>query len=432
MGCSSSDNKQGRQVDMKTQRNMTVLRVAPLVTAWIALTTVLCPTLAAGQSDRISIRAGVLLDGRGGMRENVDLIVQDGLIRSIVPSSGEVDYDLSGLTVMPGAIDTHVHINWHFDPDGKTHHLSREQESPDQAALYAVENAYQTLQAGITTVQSLGSRVDKNVRDAINRGTIPGPKILTSLQAINERTGSPDAIRQRVRQLKADGADVIKIFGSASIRVGGTPTLSQEQMDAACGEATAVGLRSAVHAHGPESAQRAVRAGCTVVEHGALLDQETLQLMARMGTYYDPNIHLIFRNYFENRAKYVGIGGYTDAGFDQMEAAVPRALEAFKWAVATPGLKIVFGTDAVAGAHGRNLEELIYRVEAGGQDPMEAIISATSGAAASIGLGGATGVLSAGMVADIIAVNGNPLENISALRDVRFVMARGSVARNDP
>ncbi len=295
-----------------------------------------------------------------------------------------------------------------------------------------MENAYVTLMAGITTMQSLGSPVDRDVRDWIARGVIPGPRILTSLGSITQRTGTPEEIREVVRQRAADGADVIKIFGSASIRVGGGPTMSVEQMEAACGEARNQGLRSAVHAHGPESVRRAVMAGCTVIEHGALLDDASLDLMAAHGTYYDPHIGLIFRNYFENKEKYLGVGNYTEEGFAQMERAVPTALDVFKRALTRSDLKVVFGTDAVAGAHGRNFEELIYRVQEGGQDPMEAIISATSLAAASLDMDDTIGSIAPGMEADIIAVDGNPLEDITALRRVVFVMKGGTVYRAPP
>ncbi len=400
----------------------------------VALVLMLLFTAAAtSQAQVTAVRAGRVLDGKGGVQQDATIwivnsrIVQDRQIGAAV-------YDLTdipNLTLMPGGIDTHVHIGWHFDADGKTHHASPEEESGEQAMLYAVENAYRTLMGGVTTVQSLGARVDRDLRDWIARGTIPGPRVITSLSAINDRTGNPAAIRQRVRDLAADGADVIKIFASASIRVGGTPTMSQQQLDAACGEASAQGLRTAVHAHGPESATRSVQAGCTVIEHGALLDDATLDLMMERGTYYDPHIGLIFRNYFENKEHYLGIGNYTEEGFAQMERAVPTALNVFKKALTRPDLRIVFGTDAVAGAHGRNFEELIYRVEQGGQEPMDAVISATSRAAESLGLGETLGSIAPGLEADIIGVLGNPLEDITALRRVVFVMKGGVVYKND-
>ncbi len=390
----------------------------------------LIPSLTVAQTQPVVLRVGTAIDGRGGTFHNTSIVIEGSKIARIDAGAPNVTYDLTGLTVMPGGIDTHTHLDWHFDRDDRIHHLSREEESDQQRMLYAVENAYMTLMGGITTVQNLGSRLDADLRNWIARGKIPGPRILTSLQSINVRSGEPSEIRQRVRRLAADGADVIKIFASASIRVGGTPTMTEEQLRAACGEAAASGLRSAVHAHGPESARRSVVAGCTVIEHGALLDAATLELMAARATYYDPNIHLIFRNYFENKERFLGIGNYTEEGFAQMERAVPTALAVFQQALATPNLKVVFGTDAVAGAHGRNFEELIYRVEAGGQAPMDAIVSATSRAAESLRLGDELGSIAPGMEADLIALDGDPLQDITALRRVVFVMKGGVVYKN--
>jgi imidazolonepropionase-like amidohydrolase len=375
--------------------------------------------------ERVSIRAERLLDGSGKVLENANVVVEGGTIRE-VSSGGKADYDLRGMTVLPGLIDTHVHLSWHFDPDGRLHQ-DHPEETAEDATLYAMENAYRTLMGGFTTVQSLGSPVDKPVRDAIARGILPGPRILTSLGAITEKTGGPDAMCEFVRARAKEGADVIKIFASASIRDGGAPTLSREQLDAACGEAKKVGLRAVVHAHGPESARRSVLAGCTAIEHGSLLDAETLRLIADKGVYFDPNTHLVFENYFTNKAHYLGIGNYTEEGFAQMEKAVPSVLEVFKTGLTIPKLKVVFGTDAVAGAHGRNVEELVYRVQKGGQDPEKAILSATSLAAESLGLSSTVGTIGPGMAADVIAVEGNPLTDITALRNVRFVMKGGRV-----
>lgn len=386
--------------------------------------------IAAAQEDLI-LRTDRLIDGRGNVLENRDIAVLDGAIAGFFERDSDtvVDYDLTGLTVLPGLIDTHVHVGWHFDPDGKLH--DDDDEPGEISALYAAGNAYAMLMAGFTTVQSLGSDVDKHVRDAVAQGALPGPRILTSLRSISARTGSVEDIRRFVRAQKNRGADVTKVFASASIRNGGGPTMSQEQLDAACGEARALGLRSVVHAHGPESARRSVLAGCTTIEHGALLDREVMSLMAERGVYFDPNTHLIFQNYFDNKARYLGIGNYDEEGFRQMELAVPSVLEVFKQGLRIPGLKMVFGTDAVAGAHGNNIEELIYRVQIGGQDPHQAILSATSLAAASLGLGDTIGALEKGMTADLIAVEGNPLEDITALRRVRFVMKSAKVVKNE-
>ena len=355
-----------------------------------------------------------------------DVVLSGGQIVDIVPRGegvGATVIDLTGLTLLPGLIDTHVHLGWHFGTDGK---LARDSD-PAVRALHAVENGVRTLHAGVTTVQSLGGAEDGPVRALFARGGVAGPRVLTSLGALSLRTGDANALRQAVRDLAARGADVIKIFASESIRTGGGPTLSQDQLDAACGEARARGLRSAVHAHGPESARRAVRAGCTVIEHGALLDPETLDMMADAGTFYDPNIHLIFQNYFDNEDRYLGVGGYTAEGFQAMRAAVPRALDVFRVALETDGLRTVFGTDAVAGAHGRNVEELVYRVEVGGQPPLDAISGATSVAAASLGMEDRLGRIAPGFIADLIAVEGDPTEDIRALARVRWVMTDGRV-----
>jgi imidazolonepropionase-like amidohydrolase len=405
----------------------------PVLTLILALAAPLAG--APGDPQPVTLRVGRLLDGRGGVLRDVTVTVEGSRItridRGTTPAATAATHDLRGLTLMPGGVDTHVHIAWHFDQNGKTHGQPGVEETPAQTQLYAVENALETVRGGITTVQSLGAPEDRDLRDWIARGTIPGPRVLTSLEPISDASRTPEQLREDVRKLAADGADVVKIFASKSIRDGGAPTFSQEQLDAACGEARARGLRVAVHAHGKESARRAALAGCTSVEHGVLLDAETLRVLAERGTYFDPNLDLVFRNYFENREKFLGVGNYTAEGFAQMERAVPLALEVFRQALKTPGLKVVFGTDALAGSHGRNFEELIYRVEKGGQDPGAAIVSATSLAAESLGLGDKVGTVAPGYEADLIAVDGDPLQDIRALKRVVWVMKGGKVVRNE-
>jgi imidazolonepropionase-like amidohydrolase len=237
---------------------------------------------------------------------------------------------------------------------------------------------------------------------------------------------TPDEIRADIRQKKADGADLIKIFASASIRDGGTPTLTQEQVDAACGEARAQSLRSMVHAHSPESMMRAARAGCTVVEHGGLANAEALKLLAEKGVWFDPNIGLVTQNYLENRKRFLGIGNYTEEGFAAMEKALGQKDQMFRLALNTPGLKMTMGTDAVAGAHGQNMREVVERVKSG-QEPMAAIVALTSGSAASMGLDKEIGAIASGMTADLVVVEGDPLKDISALQRVRFVMHAGKI-----
>jgi imidazolonepropionase-like amidohydrolase len=297
--------------------------------------------------------------------------------------------------------------------------------------LYAAENAWVTLVNGFTTVQSAGALSDRELRDAIARGVLPGPRILSSLGSMNERTGTPDQIREYVRKQKQTGADFIKIFASRSIRDGGARTMSDEQLAAACGEARALGLRTLVHAHAADAILAATRAGCTQVEHGAYADDEALKYMAEKGVYFDPNIGLVLQNYIENKARFLGIGNYDDEGFAFMQKAVPTNYAMFKRALAA-NVKMPMGTDAVAGAHGQNAREIITRVRDGGQDPRDAIIGATSLAAESMGLGAEIGALAAGLQADLVAVAGDPLKDIETLRRVAFVMKGGIVYRAPP
>ena len=287
---------------------------------------------------------------------------------------------------------------------------------------------------GFTTVQSIGEAENGDLRDAINAGLTPGPRVLTSLGSLNERSGggSTDSLRAVVRRFKAQGADVIKIFASKSIRDGGEATMTNEQLAAACGEATAVGLRSVVHAHSADAVQRAARAGCTQVEHGVFADDVTRALLVANGTFFDPQCGLVFHNYLDNKAWFEGIGNYNAAGFASMEQALPLAEAGIGLASRAPGLKLVFGTDAVAGAHGRNAEELVCRVRRGGQPAMDAIVSATSRAAESLGLAREIGRIAVGYSADIVATEGDPSTEIEASQRMRFVMRNGRIYRNDP
>jgi imidazolonepropionase-like amidohydrolase len=168
------------------------------------------------------------------------------------------------------------------------------------------------------------------------------------------------------------------------------------------------------------------------VEHGSLANRESLQFVADHGTYFDPNIGLVAQNYLAHRANFLGIGNYTDEGMAAMEKGIPESLAVFKMALAIKGMKIVYGTDAVAGAHGHNVEELIYRVQKGGQDPKAAIASATSISAESLNMGDKIGSLAPGMEADIIAVEGDPLKDIAVMRRVVFVMRSGKVFKSRP
>ncbi len=397
-----------------------------------ALATVLLAAVAAAaQQGETRIHAGMLLDGRGGVVRDATVVIRGSKIARIEtgPAAGaQATYDLGTLTLLPGLIDTHVHLSWHFGPDGR---YATRDASQAEAMGYTLENAYVTLMAGFTTIQSVGSPIDKEARDAIARGVLPGPRVLTCIRAITNPKLTPDEIRDTVRKLKAEGADLIKVFASESIRNGGKQTLTAEQIQAACGEAKAQGLRTLVHAYGPDTIEAVARAGCTAVEHGTFANDRALGVMAEQGTWFDPNIGLVKQNYLENRAKYQGIGNYDEAGFAAMEKAIGTDLAMFEQALKVPNLKIVFGTDAVAGAHGRNVEELIYRVQKGGQAPAAAIRSVTSLAAESMALDTMVGAVAPGLEADLIAVDGDPLADVTTLEHVKFVMKGGAVVKDE-
>jgi imidazolonepropionase-like amidohydrolase len=384
--------------------------------------------LVNAQEKTIVLVAATIIDGSGKVLKNQPIIVHGSKITQIggqIPGGAEV-YNLGDLTITPGLIDTHAHIMWHFDNE----RLAGREEPPLQAILHAVDNAVVTLDAGFTTIQSPGSPEDKYLRDAIARGIIPGPRILTSLQPLTETSGDPEKLRELVRERKQQGADFIKIFASKSIREGGAQTMSDAQLQAACGEAKRLGLRTLVHAHAASAAKAASIAGCTSVEHGAFVTDDVFELMVKNGTYFDPNIGLVLQNYIVNKEKYLGIGNYNEEGFADMVKGEAIVLDGFKRALKIKGLQIIYGTDAVAGAHGRNGEEYIARVQQGGQDAMAALVSATSLSAKSLNMADQIGTIAPGMQADIIAMDGNPLIDPTSVRRIEFVMKGGTIFKN--
>jgi imidazolonepropionase-like amidohydrolase len=403
------------------------------------------PVQEPARGKRIVIAASTVLDGKGGVLRDVRIAVEGSKIRAIETiggpedgaaiglghgiGPGPVDYDLRGLTVLPGWIDAHAHITWNFGKDGKNAGMGG---TSQEDAYQSASNAWVTLMAGFTTIQSPGAANDIPLRDAIAKGKLAGPRILTAVEPLfgqGEKTGTPEEIRAFVRKQKAVGADVIKIFASQSIRQGGGMTLSQEQLNAACDEAKKQGLRTLVHAY-KDAVRAATLAGCTEIEHGTLATDEDLKLMAEKGVYLDPQAGLIIENYLLHKEQYLGTPGYTEEGFAAMEKILPMNHELVQHAVKTPGLKIVFGTDAVAGAHGRNAEEFIDRVRDGGVEPMAAMVSANSLGAEALGMGDRIGTIAPGLQADVIALDGDPLKDITAVRRVVFVMKGGVVYKN--
>jgi imidazolonepropionase-like amidohydrolase len=376
---------------------------------------------------QIVIAAGTVLDGKGGVLRDTRIVIEGSKIVRIDPKAEPVNYDLRTLTVLPGWIDAHVHITWSFGPDGKN---AGGGGTTPYATYAAAANAWATLMAGFTTVQSVGSPNDLPLRDAIARGALPGPRILTSAEALlgrNQQSGTPEKIRAFIRKQKEAGADVIKIFAAASVR---RPQmlLSQEQLNAACDEAKKLGLRTLVHAY-KDAVRAAVLAGCTQVEHGPLATDDDLKLMAQKGVWLDPQAGLVMENYLLHKDKFTGTPGYPEGVFPMIKEIVPAYHDFFKQALKIPGLKIVFGSDALAGSHGRNAEEFILRVR-DGADPMSAMVSANSLGAEALGLGNQIGSIAPGFEADIIALDGDPLRDINAVRRVVFVMKGGVVYKN--
>ena len=382
-------------------------------------------------STPVVVRAAALFDGTGSVRTNVDVVVRDGRIVAVRPRAGRADVDLGDRVLAPGLIDTHVHLGWYITAKGRLHQAS-DGDDERTAIVNATGNAQRMLQAGFTTVQSVGGPEDAPVRDAIAHGVIAGPRIITSLGSLNERAGTPDSVRMTVRRFKQQGADVIKIFASKSIRDGGVQTMSQEQLDAACGEAKSLGLRSIVHAHAASAAKAAVKAGCTQVDHGVLVDDEALRMMAQSGTYFEPQCELVSRNYLDHKEWFRGIGNYNDEGFAATERSIGLRKALVQKYRATKGLKIVYGTDAVAGAHGQNARDMVCRVRENGESAVNVVTSATSLSAESLGLGKEIGTIAPGYQADLVAFDGDPRADPASFMRVAFVMKGGVIHRQPP
>lgn len=389
----------------------------------------LCMTPVCAQDRPVVLKTSTLFDGKGKTLKNSIIVVEGSKIASVGGKApvNAITYDLTAFTVSPGWIETHSHIAGHFNNSGR---LAQGEEPVPEALLRMADNLALTLNAGFTTVQSPGALIDKDLRDAVARGILPGPRVLTSLEAMTEFSGGPDKLRELIRERKQQGADFIKIFASKSIREDGAKSLTDAQIQAACGEAKQLGLRTLVHAHTDDATNAAALAGCTAIEHGFYISDATMELMAEHGTYYDPNIGLLLQNYLENKPKFFGIGTYNEHGYANMEKALPIILETFKKALKHKNLKIIYGTDANAGAHGQNYREFIVRVRDGGQDPMQALISATSLSAESMGMGDQIGSIMPGMQADIVAFDGNPLQDVNAAGRAVFVMKAGKVFEN--
>jgi imidazolonepropionase-like amidohydrolase len=401
----------------------------------------------------IVIRADRLIVGDGTQLAS-PVVVIDGDRITAVGSASEVTVprgatiiDLAGHTLLPGFIDAHTHLA-SIDNDGGD--LSALKETPAHGAIYATVNARKTLDAGFTTVREAGSLgyVDVAVRDAIHRGIIPGPRIHTSGPAIGTTGGhadvngwSPfldlpgtgaivdgaDAVRRQVRLNVKYGADQIKIVATGGVlSVGdaiGAPQMTQDELTAAVTEAARLGRKVMAHAHAGEGLLAAVRAGVASIDHGSLVDDVAIDEMKRRGTYLVPTLIILEEIVRDGAAKGVPPYAVAKATAIAAERRV-RLRKAFQ-----SGVTFALGTDATSDIHGRNGEEFRYMVEILGATPMQAITIGTLNGARLLGVDGELGTVAKGKLADLVAVEGNPLDDVTRLQRVGFVMKGGAVVR---
>lgn len=399
------------------------------------------------------IHAGMLWDGSGSaMQENMTIVVTDGLIESVssgfvAPGAEDELVDLSDQTVLPGLIDLHVHIEGETSPNRTADRFTK---NPEDIAFDSAMYARRTLMAGFTTIRELGGTgVNIALRDAINQGRAEGPRIITVGKSLATTGGHADPTngwrddlmgapgpaegvvnsaadaREAVRQQYKNGADHIKITatgGVLSIAASGqNPQFMMDELQAVVETARDYGMHVAAHAHGKEGMLRAVRAGVHTIEHGTYMDEEVMAAMVEHGTWYIPTI---------TAGKFVAEQAETEGYYHPL--IVPKAREigpliqdtfarAYRY-----GVRIAFGTDASVFPHAQNAREFEYMVEAGMPED-EALLSATSVAAGVLGLQDQIGTVSAGKSADLIAVEGNPLQDITILQNVGFVMKQGRI-----
>jgi imidazolonepropionase-like amidohydrolase len=379
----------------------------------------------------VVLRAARMLDVRRGemITDAVVVVEGDKIVaagsRLAVPAGARV-VNLGDATILPGLIDAHTHITYHFDESG--HFGGRGDASTDVTFKYAAENARRTLEAGFTTIRNLGAgaQVDLRLRDAIKRGEVPGPRIVASGEPLtaDDLFGATDAptrlalIRRFVAARVKEGADVIKIF--EGVDEAGKPLFSREEIRAGVEEAARAGLKVAVHAHEAAAIKAAVEGGCASIEHGTFLDPEAIRLLVAHHTALVPTLYLP-THYLAHKSQFL----FDDSTWEFFETLRSRNLDNLR-AAKKAGVWIVSGSDAVAGLHGENAREIVQLTKAG-LSAAEALRAATVDAAELVGLAGQAGEIKAGALADIIAVEGDPLRDIESVGRISFVMKSGAV-----
>lgn len=410
-------------------------------------------TLAAQSAPVTALKADRVIVGDGTQIANAVVLIQGDRIAAVGPAaqvripSGARVIDLAGHTLLPGFIDAHTHLT-SIDNDGGD--LAALRETPAHGAIYATVNARKTLEAGFTTVREAGSLgyVDVAVRDAITRGIIPGPRIHASGPALGTTGGhadvngwSPfldlpgtgaivdgaDEVRRQVRLNVKYGADQIKIVATGGIlSVGdaiGAPQMTDEELAAAVSEATRLGRKVMAHAHAGAGLLAAVRAGVASIDHGSLVDDAAITEMKARGTFLVPTLIILEEIVRDGAAK--GVPEYARAKATAIAAERRVRLRAAYRA----GVRFALGTDATSDIHGRNGEEFRYMVEILGATPMEAISIGTLNGATLLGVDRDLGTVTTGKLADLVAVAGNPLEDITRLEHAAFVMKGGAVVK---
>jgi imidazolonepropionase-like amidohydrolase len=381
------------------------------------------------------LRAARMFDpANGQMIKDAVIIVEGDKVAAVganlsIPRDAKV-IDLGDVTVLPGLIDAHTHMTYHFDKSG--HFGLTADDNSDVTLKYAEENARRTLEGGVTTVRNLGAgeRVDLRLRDEINRGEVPGPRMIVSgepltsddMRGLDDDAARVKRVREFVRARINEGVDVIKIFEGVDEE--GRAVFSSEEIRAAVEEASRAGLRVAVHAHEAAAVKAAVKGGCTSIEHGTFLDAEAIRLMVERHTTLVPTLYLP-THYLEHREQFA----FDPSTWDFFEKLRASNLDNTRRAKRA-GVVIVSGSDAVAGLHGHNTREIEWLVKAG-LTPAEALRAATTDAARLLGLEGKVGEIKPGEFADIVAVAGDPLKDITAVEHVEFVLKGGQVVKEE-